>query len=157
MGRPSSYTQEVADKICSELMQQRSLRQICKDEGMPSEVTVFNWLQSNDQFFKNYARARDVQAEQMADELIDIADELPTITVCTPKGNTYETTDSAGVNRNRVRVDTRKWVISKILPKKYGDKLELNAKVETSGMSDEELSARIALLLPEVLPSGKQS
>ena len=61
------------------------------------------------EFSAKYARARDVQAERFADELVDIADE----------------SDSEDVSKAKLRIETRKWVISKILPKKYGDKLDL--------------------------------
>lgn len=158
MGRPSSYTQEIADAICQGLMEGRSLRSVCEADYLPTCTTVFRWLQSNDVFREQYARARDVQAEVWADELQDIADDGTNDFVEVAKKNgTQIVCDQENINRSRLRVDTRKWVISKILPKKYGDKLNIDAKVETSTMSDEELNDRILALIPQVLPDSKQS
>lgn len=75
---------------------------------MPSEMTVRTWAREIEAFTSKYTRARDLQAERFADELIDLAD----------------TANADNYNAIRLKVDTRKWVVSKILPKKYGDKLQ---------------------------------
>ncbi|HET6608852.1 MAG TPA: terminase small subunit, partial [Rhodopila sp.] len=75
MGRPSSFTQEVADAICVRLMDGESLREICAEEEMPDRVTVYRWLQSSEAFRNQYAHARDVQADTYADETKAIADD----------------------------------------------------------------------------------
>ncbi len=117
LGRPSDYTQEIADEICTRLANGESLRAICaadRDDFMPAMGTVFRWLADPERasFREQYAMAREVQAETMADEIVSIADG-------TGMGVEEKVALSA---RDRLRVDSRKWVASKLLPKKYGDK-----------------------------------
>lgn len=104
-GRPSSYTQDTADVICSRLAQGESLRRICQDRDLPSLQTVMNWLAKNGDFVEQYARAREAQADHFVDEIVEIAD------------------TEGDANKARVRIDARKWVAGKQRPKKYGDKL----------------------------------
>jgi hypothetical protein len=112
-GRPSIYTQELADRICERLASGESLRAICGDDGMPSWPTISKWLNEKPGFVTQYARAREDQAEAHADRIIEIADD--------------ETIDA---NHKRIMVDARKWVASKLKPKRYGDKLDLEHKGE---------------------------
>ena len=125
MGRPSSFTQEKADAICERLIEGESLRSICRDDDMPHPVTVFRWLDANESFRNQYARARSSQAERMAEEILQIAD--------TPvDGERIEESDDGMkvvredmLGHRRLQVDTRKWLMSKLAPKKYGDKVEV--------------------------------
>lgn len=116
-GRPPIYSEELADAICERLSDGRSLRSICLDEDMPGQTTVFKWLASNEEFAKKYARAREAQADAIFDEMLDIADDGT---------NDYmgddEKYNGDAVARSKLRVDTRKWMASKLAPKKYGDK-----------------------------------
>lgn len=73
-GRPSGYSEEVADTICQELMEGKGLRTICALEGMPGAATVYKWLGQYEGFQERYAHAREVQADVLADEIIEIAD-----------------------------------------------------------------------------------
>lgn len=111
MGRPSDFTQELADRICSELADGRSLRAICDGDDFPSVGTVLRWVGENKSFQEQYARAREIQAETHADAIVSISDG--------PESGD----DSIKTARDRLRVDSRKWVASKLLPKKYGDKV----------------------------------
>lgn len=138
MGRPTDYCDETVDAICERLANGESLRSICKSDDMPSLATVFRWLRVHPEFSDQYARAREEQAEALADEIVEIADEACT-TVRADKhgtkpddeeGNTEVVFDSAAVARNRLRVDARKWVASKLKPKKYGDKMELSGQLK---------------------------
>ncbi len=129
-GRPSDYSQEVADAICERIADGESLRDICAGEDMPNKATVFRWLGKHQEFSDQYARAREEQAESFADEMVAIADEQVTMVRADKHGtkaddddgNTEVIFDATAVARNRLRVDTRKWVASKLKPKKYGDK-----------------------------------
>ncbi len=121
-GRPTKYTQGVADKICSLIAEGKSVRAIGKMDGLPSSTTIFNWLMSNDKFLEQYTRARDVQADVLADEIIDIADDSSCDTVIDPQSG-KPLTDHEAIARSRLRVDARKWIASKLKPKKYGDKI----------------------------------
>lgn len=128
MARPSKYSQKIADEICERLAEGESLRVICSAEEMPNRATVFRWLSSQAEFRDQYAHAREEQAERMLDEIIEIADDTSQDT--TPKvdkeGNEYgEQANSEWIARSRLRVDARKWAMSKLAPKKYGDKVAL--------------------------------
>jgi hypothetical protein len=124
VGRPSKYTEELGKQICDELIVGRSLRSICKEEWAPGLTTVIRWLVDNEPFRLHYTRAREQQAELMADELIEIADDGTNDYVELQKKNgTVVLCDNEHINRSRLRVDARKWAASKLLPKKYGDKV----------------------------------
>jgi hypothetical protein len=105
---------------------------MCRDEDMPSRMTVHEWVTNNvEGFADRYTRARDIGLDEIADELIEISDEAETRIVSGPDGETSLTLDATGVARNRLRTDTRKWYLSKLASKKYGDKqqVDLTGKV----------------------------
>ena len=135
VGRPSSFMQDVADDICSLLAQGESLRKICERPGMPSISMVFRWLNERTEFRDQYARAREAQTESMLEDVLMIADSA------TPED----------VQVAKLRVDARKWAMSKLAPKKYGDKvtqeisgidgtpIQQEVKLDLSGLSVNEL------------------
>ncbi len=158
-GRPRKYSPELAELICNLIASGKSLTSICKLDNMPCYVTVMSWLWTNspyrDEFLNKYARAREIQAERYADEINDIADDGT---------NDYgfkegDDKDGAGakpffikehVLRSRLRVDSRKWIASKLLPKKYGDSSTLqlsNPDGTPIRFSDPERAARLQHLL----------
>ncbi len=141
MGRPSDYNKAIAELICERLADGESLRKICADEDFPSKTSVFRWLAQHKEFRDLYARAKDDQIELLADELTDIADEVPKHFVPDPDGGESERIDSAGIQRNKLRVDTRKWVLSKRFPKKYGD----NSTLLLGGDGGDPIKASIAI------------
>ena len=104
-GRPTLYTPELADDICAHLSRGISLNRICQLPHMPGHTAVWQWLERYPEFASKYARAREVQAEYYADEMVDISD----------------TADKENAQAIRVRVDTRKWIAAKLRPKKYGE------------------------------------
>ena len=116
-GRPSVFTQDLGDSICERLCDGESLRKICLSDDMPSRSTVFRWLAADESFRDQYARAKEEQAELLADEIIDIADD---------GSNDFmgedEKYNGDAVARSKLRVDARKWVAAKLKPKKYGDR-----------------------------------
>lgn len=120
-GRPTDYTPELADRICALLAEGKSVRTICQADDMPDKSTIFRWLRINEQFSDQYARAKDESTDAIVEDMLDIAD----------RGNLRDT------QRARLRVDTRKWYLSKLKPKKYGDKMQL------SGDPDEPLVTRV--------------
>jgi hypothetical protein len=119
-GRPSSFTQDKADLICDLLARGKSLRHICSLEQMPDQTTVMRWLATNDTFRQQYARARELQAEFYADEIVVIADDASN-----DVSGELGLPNGVAVQRARLQIDTRKWIASKLLPKKYGDKVEM--------------------------------
>lgn len=128
-GRPSGYTQETADIICHRMAEGESLREVCRDPAMPSTSTVMRWAIAVEAFREQYTRAREALLEHWAEEITEIADD---------GSNDYmdrldkdgkvigEVVNQEHIARSRLRVDTRKWLLSKLKPKKYGDKLELS-------------------------------
>lgn len=134
-GRPTDYTAEIADAICMRLAAGESLRGICRDDGMPDASTVFRWLASQAEIYapfrEQYARAREVQADALVDEILEISDDGTNDWM----ERQSEAEKGAGVSngwvlngehvqRSRLRVDSRKWFASKVAPKRYGDKIQ---------------------------------
>jgi hypothetical protein len=109
-GRPSKYSKALAERICAGIAQGKSLVAVLKGSGMPTYNTVLRWLADERyaDFRGMYARAREMQADYLADQIVDIAD--------TATGKD----DAQAV---KVRCDARKWVASKLRPRKYGDRL----------------------------------
>lgn len=147
-GRPSGYTAELGDQICERIANGESLRRILRDEGMPSLSMVFRWLASNEIFRDQYAQARSTQADHDFDGLCDMADEPP-------EKKVDGTVDPGWVQLQKLRIDTRKWAISKLAPKKYGERIatELTGKdggpIQTEEIGPQDLARRIAFALAQ--------
>jgi len=127
VGRPSVYTPEIAERICASLEAGRSLNRICKAEDMPAESTVRLWdKEDREGFSAKYARSREVGYLRLADELLDIADNGANDWMASndPENPGYRL-NGEHIARSRLRVDTRKWVLAKMLPKVFGDKLDI--------------------------------
>lgn len=124
-GRPSDYLVEVADDICSLLAKGESLNSICKKEGFPSRNTVYRWLRENTEFRDNYARATDDRADSIFEEMLDISDNV--------------IPDNAEIAKARLKIDTRKWVLSRMNPKKFSDK----QSVEHTGRDGSDLTITV--------------
>ena len=120
MGRPSDFTQELADRICEELADGKSLRTVCLADDMPDKRTVFRWLRTNEAFCHQYTRAKEESADALSDEMLDIADDGTNDWIETEAGLSA---NQEHIQRSRLRIETRKWIASKLKPKKYGDKL----------------------------------
>lgn len=122
MAGVTTFTQSIADEICEGIADGLSLRTICLRDNMPSRATVFKWLNDVEGFSDQYARAREEQAETLADEIVSIADDKSFDTNVNEQG--YESANTEWISRSKLRVDARKWVASKLKPKKYGDKIQ---------------------------------
>lgn len=125
-GRPSKFTQKLADEICEQLSQGISLRTVCLADKMPDAATVFRWLRTRDEFCKQYARAKEESTDAMAEDIIDISDDSTGDYVEDGEKMTRKL-NNENVQRSRLRVDTRKWIMSKMKPKKYGDKVDVTS------------------------------
>lgn len=112
MGRPTDYNKVTAEHICECIANGESLKKITDRSDMPSRPTVHKWLMDNEEFLNNYETARALQADVYADEMDEIAHDI-----------------NVDVQRARLIIDTRKWTASKLKPKKYGDKLDLDANI----------------------------
>lgn len=120
-GRPAKYTKEIADLICEEIATtSKSLRTICLDDKLPSVGTILKWLREDENgFLAQYARAKDQQADMLAEEILEISDH-------TEEDHTPFTGANV-VQRDKLRIDARKWIASKLKPKAYGDKLDVTS------------------------------
>ncbi len=142
MSRPPIYTPELAQAVLDRLAQGESLRTICGLEGMPSRPVVYRWIDENtDDFAARYARARDIGLDVVADQVLDIADE--------PVGSTENgATDSGAVADKRVRFDARRWYLSKLAPKRSGDRVGS----EISGPAGGPIKAKILVTTGVPMP-----
>lgn len=126
-GRPTEYSQELADKICEELALGFSLRTVTKNDWCPPMSTIFNWLRTKKEFLEQYEKAKQESVDAMAEDILYIADDGTNDyeEAERPDGSTFIKLNSENVQRSRLRVDTRKWIMSKIKPKKYGEKIDM--------------------------------
>lgn len=107
MRRKFDFTQEIADEICSQIADGKSMRTICAANEMPSMTTVFKWLRTKDDFAQQYARAKQEQADALFEDVLNIADAA----------------QMSDHQVARLKIDTRKWMAGKLRPKVYGDKI----------------------------------
>ena len=147
MARPTDFTLELADKICKRIADGESLLLICKDDDMPHRSTVHRWLldSTKKEFCDKYELSVKLRAEKMFEELVDIADDGTNdyVTKESENGGEYVVADREHIQRSRLRVDTRKWYLSKVVPKLYGDKLDITSK-------DEKLPTPLFANIPSV-------
>lgn len=130
-GRPSDYSQELSDKLCALLSEGMSMHRACEPDDMPNKRTVFRWLRTNEEFCHQYENAKAEAADFLAEEMIEIADDGTNDFMKSLGDDETESYRYNGehVQRSRLRIDARKWIASKLKPKKYGDKV----KQELSG------------------------
>jgi hypothetical protein len=125
-GRPTLFTQDLATTICYRLAAGESLRAICRDEEMPCEAAVRAWvLDDREGFYAQYTRSREIQALSWADELLEISDDGTNDWMARKgeDGGVGWALNGEHIARSRLRTDTRKWLLSKMLPKVYGDRI----------------------------------
>jgi hypothetical protein len=143
--RPSQWGQDTRESILEQLSDGKSLREICSAPGMPSDRLVRKWAALDADFGPQYVRAREAGMDAMADEIIAIADDTAGDIKVTSDGK--EVVNQEAINRSRLRVDARKWIMSKIAPKTYGDKLDLNHSGSIGTMDEAAVDARLLELL----------
>ena len=124
-----AYTDKDKDNIfeyvCQEIEKGRALRNVLKDENMPSTSTFYQWLDNDEVKAKQYARATEVRADIIFDDILAIADENTNDTSINENG--IEVVNNDVIQRSRLRIDARKWVLSKLNPKKFGDKADITS------------------------------
>ncbi len=130
MGRPTDYTEELGAEICARIANGDSVRTICKADDMPASSSIFLWLSQHSEFSENYEKARQERAEGIYEETLEISDDGTNDWM----ERRSESEKGAGVltgwvlngehvQRSRLRVDTRKWFLARMNPKKYGEKI----------------------------------
>jgi len=127
-GVKTTYSVAVAERICKALAEGRTITSICSDDDMPSLNAVYGWLRVQPAFAEAYARAREDQQDTFVAQIVDIAD-----TETDPQ-------------RARNRIDARKWHAAKTAPRKYGEKLEIDATIEHNSGPSEGLTLMLAML-----------
>ncbi len=129
IGRPSLYTEALVAEICRRLAEGETLRSVCRDKAMPDKATILRWLADKKKadFREQYIYAREMQADALFDEALEIADDASGDWSTDKDGK--KVLDHENIQRSRLRVDTRKWAAGKMAPKKYGDKLDLGGSI----------------------------
>lgn len=154
-GRKTKYTEPLGRAICRMLSGGMTLNEISKRRLMPPESTVRGWASKpGHPFAAKYTRARELGYLRMADDLIDIADDGTNDWVERKRGeDTITVVDHEHIARSKLRIDTRKWLLSKALPKIYGDKIvnEVSgpdgAPIEVKDATDLDVARRVAFML----------
>lgn len=135
VGRPTIFTKVLAQSICAQLVDCKSVRTICAAEDMPSLTTMYRWLDENTEFRDQYRVARDIQADTYAAETVEISDDdsRDWEMIRSPEGVvTGIKVDGEHVQRSKLRIDARKWYASKLAPKKYGERTDVNVSGQLS-------------------------
>jgi hypothetical protein len=139
--------EKITALVCAQIAEGKSLRSILDhDDKLPSVRTFLDWMGEAPALATQYAQARGVGYQLLADEIVAIADENYT----TAEDGTRERLSNEAIARNRLRVETRKWMLAKMLPKIYGEKLQTEhtgkgggpiqlAAVDLRNLSDQEL------------------
>jgi hypothetical protein len=124
-GRPSTFTQEIADAICERMAKGEPLAVICREDAMPCASTVWRWQQERPELSQAIARAREVGFDVIAAECLQIAEDGTNdyVTKEKPDGSTYEALNGEHVQRSKLRIETRLKLLAKWDPKRYGDKV----------------------------------
>ncbi len=128
-GRPSTYTSSMAEQICERIAEGEPLTRICKDRQMPAYRTVLGWRVANEEFQHMYARAREDAADTLADQIRELAGRVE-------KGKLEP-------NAGRVAIDALKWIASKLKPRQYGDRAQLDVAARV------DVTARASDFCPE--------
>jgi hypothetical protein len=146
-GQPTTYTQAIAEELCRRLGLGEGLQPICREPAMPSQAVVYVWLRRHPEFLEMYTRAREEQAETHADEIVSIADETPqTREIKDKDGNVLAIAlDSAYIQWQKQRIDSRKWNAAKQRPRKYGDKVTLGGDADNPIRIEAEVEAQTLL------------
>lgn len=129
-----SYPPEIFDKICDLIAGGESVNSILQAKDMPSRETFYKWIRNDEDKADRYARAKSYQADVFCEEIVEIADKASKDIELDGDGKPY--IDGFAVQRARLMIDTRKWVMAKNNLKKYGDKVQNDVTVTNLTLSD---------------------
>jgi hypothetical protein len=171
IGRPTRYSAAAVKEFCDWISSGKSLRTYCEQPTTPTKKTIQNWLGKYPEFVAQYANAKAERLETWAEQTMDISDDSTkdVIPVRGPDGRVTAQSNGVAVMRARLRVDTRKWFLARMLPKQYGDSVRTEVtgkdggpiKIEhdLSGLSDEQLEQlerQVAQIPAKLSGSGSQ-
>jgi len=134
------FSQDIADKICERMIEGEDLVEICKDPAMPSRATVYRWMAEHPAFETQCARAREGLADFEANKIAKLAES------CT----------ELNAHSTKVKLSALQWLAAKRAPKRWGDKIELDAKVEVNSGPSEALMSFIAMAEKASTSGGKK-
>lgn len=127
-GRPTKYTEKLGLEICKEIAtSSEGLKALCAARpDWPSAKTVHAWRLEFEDFRNQYMEAKRIQADLLVEDILEIADDtrFDTLIKEGKDGSEYEVANTEWITRCRLRVDARKWIACKLLPKVYGDKVD---------------------------------
>jgi hypothetical protein len=134
-GRPTLFTPELGLEICMRMTDGESVRSICRDPKMPCRKTINNWLlkPEYEEFLRQYEVAETLRADTLFDEMFEIANDSTNdyVEKVTKNGDIVRVVNRANIQRARLKIDVMKWTLSKMLPKKYGDRIQQDHTVNT--------------------------
>lgn len=116
VGRPTKYSEKIADDICTRLVEGESIRQVCRDPSMPALSSVMLWLRKHPEFSEQYARSRVDQGHTIYGEICEVEEKVAS--------------GEMNPNQGRVLIDSKKWRAARMEPRVYGDKV----RVETDSV-----------------------
>jgi len=144
-GRPSTYTKEMGQTLCTRMALGETMAEITKETGMPSKEVIYQWRQIHPDFDSMYTRAREDQMHAWADQIISFADDGTEDVLRDGDGNPVLKANGdpklyrEHIDRTRLRIDTRKWLMAKILPKVFGDRMAVDATHTVEQKDDAEM------------------
>lgn len=160
-GRPSIRTDEVVQEILARMAGGDSLRRACFEERMPAPSTFLLWVSQDKALSEQYDRVREVRADGMFEEMLDIADDGTNDWMLRGRGENDPgwVANGENIQRSRLRVDTRKWALARMNPKKYGEKITnevvgkdggpiTTATIDTKKLTKEQLAALATIRIP---------
>jgi len=146
----SSEIETMFKKVLKAVENGAPLGRTLNEKGMPSRTSFYTWLEEIKGYSERYARACELRADAIFEEIFDIADETSRDTITNDKG--MEIPNSEWINRSRLRVDARKWALGKMNPKKYGDKLDV-----TSGNKALSVPAIVGMVIKNETPTDERN
>jgi hypothetical protein len=161
-GAVSIFTPALFSAICDRISHGDSLREVCRDPEMPHKSTVLRWLREKPELRDQYRDARDDLLEYWASDILEIADDGTNDMVpgLNKYGDEVMVPNHANVQRDRLRIHSRQWLLGKLKPKVYGDRVEhevsgeVGLKVDITALSAREKMRRLALFMLEDKAAG---
>jgi len=152
-GRPTLYNIELATEICEAVgSTSTGLKVLCdQNDSWPTAQTVYNWLRNNTQFFDMYQKAKKNQVQVLVDEILEISDDTSRDAIVNKHGD--EVHNAEYVNRSRLRVETRKWIAAKLVPRLYGERI---ISENENNQENAQLKQEIEMLRAKLLKKSKK-
>jgi hypothetical protein len=146
---PVHYSDEIAEEICARVIAGEFVSHICRDDHMPDVTTIWRWCREKPEFREQMDTAKELQADRIFEEMLEISDGV------LPDGASGDNRkDWDQVQRAKLQIDTRKFVVAKLLPRRYGDRQVIEQKSEitvtTPEYTDEDLAKALSQFMSEV-------